>query len=200
MSGLARVIVSSFAMGVLACRGTVPDFSPMARAARAGNVRAIKGMIAAGQSPDIIDRGGNHWTPLLHAIHKGQRPAVDALLAASANVHRGGGPPSLADRLTSPTPLMMAVGNGQADIVRTLLAAGADPRADGPGIFTLAVAGGALTDIENPLLGRCNAEVVRVLLRHDPTLRVPRNVRGRLSLLFARFNNCEEVLRLVHVG
>jgi ankyrin repeat protein len=200
MSGVARVIVSSLALGVLACRGTVPDISPMARAARGGDVPAIKALIAAGQSPDMIDRGGNHWTPLLHAIHKGQMPAVDALLAAGANVHRGGGPPSRADGPTSLTPLMMAVGDGRTDIVRKLLAAGADPRADGPDIFTLAISGGALTDIENPLLGRCNADVVRVLLRHDPTLRVPRSVRGRLSLLFARFNNCEEVLRLVQGG
>lgn len=200
MSGVARVIVSSLALGVLACRGTVPDISPMARAARGGDVPAIRALIAGGQSPDMIDRGGNHWTPLLHAIHKDQMPAVDALLAAGANVHRGGGPPSPADVQTSLTPLMMAVGNGRADIVRKLLAAGADPRADGAGIFTLAVSGGALTDIENPLLGRCNADVVRVLLRHDPTLRVPRSVRGHLSLLFARFNNCEEVLRLVQVG
>lgn len=199
MFRLARVIVTSFAIAALACRAGAPDISPMARAARTGDVRAIKAMVAAGQDPNIIDRGGNHWTPLLHAIHKGQAEAVGVLLAAGASVH-GATASSLTDRPASPTPLMMAVGNGQADIVRRLLAAGADPRADGPGIFTLAVAGGALTDIENPLLGRCNAEVVRILLRHDPTLRVPRNLRGRLSLLFARFNNCEEVLRLVHAG
>jgi ankyrin repeat protein len=86
---------------------------------------------------------------------------------------------------------MMAVGNGQADIVRRLLSEGADPRADGPGIFPTAVAGGALTDIENPLLGRCHADVVKALLDRDPSLRLPRNARGHLSLLFARLNNCE---------
>jgi ankyrin repeat protein len=138
------------------------------------------------------DPGGNHWTPLLHAIHKGQRGAIDALLAAGADVH--GAAPGQRAHLT---PLMMAVGNGQADIVRRLLTAGADPRADGPGIFAVAVSGGALTDIENPLLGRCNGDVVRALLERDPTLRLPRNGRGHLAFLFARLNNCHEVTRLV---
>lgn len=34
------------------------------------------------------------------------------------------------------------------------------------------------------------------MLERDPTLRLPRNGRGHLSLLFARLNGCEEVMQL----
>ena len=174
------------AAAALACGGPPPEITPLARAARTGDAAAIAALARAGHDVNASDRGGNRWTPLLHAIHKGQRPAIDALLAAGADVnHRAGGL----------TPLLMAVGNGQVDVVRRLLTAGADPRA--PGVFATAVAGGALTDIENPLLGRCNADVVRSLLERDPTLRLPRNGRGYLAFLFARLNHCDEVTRLV---
>jgi hypothetical protein len=90
----------------------------------------------------------------------------------------------------------MAAGNGRTEMVRRLLAAGADPRE--PGVFTAAVSGGALTDIEQPLLGRCNAQIVRALLERAPDLRLPRNARGELSRMFARLNHCGEVLRLAN--
>ncbi len=182
-AALALMIV----FAAVACAGPAPDITPLSRAAREGDAHAITALVAAGRNPNGADRGGNHWTPLLHAIHKGQRPAIDALLAAGADVHQSSG------RLT---PLVMAVGNGQTDIVRLLLAKGADPRTDGPGILAVAVAGGALTDIENLLLGRCNADVVRLLLERDPTLRLPRNGRGHLAFLFARLNGCEAVTQM----
>jgi ankyrin repeat protein len=187
---LARAVAAALLAGVVACGDPRPAFTPLARAARSGDAAAIRSLVAAGQDVNARDPGGNHWTPLLHAIHKGQRGAIDALLAAGANVHG-------AARAADLTPLMMAVGSGQADIVRRLLAAGADPRAEGPAIFSVAVAGGAMSDLDNPLLGRCNADVVRALLERDPTLRLPRNRRGHLAMLFARLNNCHEVTRLV---
>jgi Ankyrin repeats (3 copies) len=177
----------------LACGGPPRDFTAMAVAARTGDVQRIASLAAAGHDVNAVDAGGNQWTPLLHAIHKGQRGAVDALLAAGADVHRAAGDRRSPGHLT---PLLMAVGNGQSDIVRRLLAAGADPRGDGPDIFPTAVAGGALTDIENPLLGHCNVDVVRALLERDPTLRLPRNAHGRLSLMFARLNHCDNVIQL----
>ncbi len=186
-----RLHIRLLALGcatALSCGGPPPDITPLARAARVGDVRAIAALAAAGHDVNAFDAGGNHWTPLLHAIHKGQASAVEALLTAGADVHRAS-PGHL-------TPLLMAVGNGQPQIVRRLLAAGANPRGDGPGIFTAAVAGGALTDIENPLLGRCNADVVRALLERDPTLRLPRSPRGHLALIFARLNDCGDVAQM----
>lgn len=169
--------------------GPPPRITALAAAAREGDTASIVAMAEAGHDINAPDPGGNRWTPLLHAIHRGQRASVDALIAAGADVNRPG-PEGL-------TPLIMAAGNGQADVVRRLLAAGADPRAmGGDDLLEVAVAGGALTDIDQPLLGRCNAEVVQALLEKAPDLRLRRPMRGHLALLFARLNGCDEVLRL----
>jgi hypothetical protein len=164
------------------------EITALASAAREGDVTAIAAMVKAGQDPNSIDPGLNHWTPLLHAIHKDQRGSVEALLAAGADVNRSspGGP----------TPLLMAVGNGQTPIVRRLLDAGADPHIDGPEMLATAISGGALTDIDHPLLGRCNTDVVRMLVKRAPDLRLRPGVRTRLAILFARWNNCDEAIRL----
>jgi ankyrin repeat protein len=161
----------------------------LASAARRGDTVRIAALAAAGHDVNGADPGLNHWTPLLHAIHKGQRGSVEALIAAGADVNRAtrGGV----------SPLEMAAGNGQLGIVRRLLATGADPTE--PGVFTAAVGGGGLTDIENPLLGECNAEIVRALLARAPQLRLPRNIRGRLALAFARFNHCSDVLEMARL-
>jgi ankyrin repeat protein len=163
-----------------------PRLSPLAGPARRGDLATLQRLIAAGADPNMLDPGGNRWTPLLHAIHKRQLPAVDLLL-------RSGADPKLAPGDLE--PLLMAVGTGNADIVRRLLAAGADPRAD-PDIIVTAVSGGALSDLDNPLLGRCNTEVVKALKQRAPGLRVPNGPRGHLAMMFARWNNCEEVVRL----
>ena len=173
-----------------ACTGERrPQFTALATAARLGDTVTIASLSAAGHDVNGVDPGGNHWTPLLHAIHKGQRASVEALIAAGADVNRSthGGM----------TPLLMAVGNGRADIVRLLMAAGADPRTNGAELLATAVSGGALTDIENPLLGRCNTEVVRALVRQAPDLRLPQNLRSRVALGFAHLNNCDDVIRIV---
>ena len=170
------------------CGGHAP-LPPLARAARTGDVPTIRALTTAGADVNAPDESATHWTPLLHAIHKGQRASVDALIAAGADANRG-----------NPSPLMMAAGNGQADIVERLLAAGANPRVDADVLFATAVSGGALTDIENPLLGKCHTDVVRTLLKHAPDLRLRPDVRGRLALWFARFNHCAEVVEMAQVG
>jgi ankyrin repeat protein len=178
---------------LLALGGCAPsgprDITPLAQAARDNDDRLIQSLAAGGQDVNRADHGGNHWTPLQHAIHKGRQRAVDALIALGADVNRG-----------VPSPLMMAVGNGRPGIVRSLLTAGADPRRNGSLLFSTAVSGGALTDIDHPLLGRCNTEVVRALVERDPSLRLERNPRGHLALWFARFNHCTEVIKLAKAG
>lgn len=179
-----------------ACAPPNDAFTPMARAARVGDVTTMRRLAAQGHDVNANDPGRNHWTPLLHAIHRGQRVSVDTLLDLGADVHQAVVTSSLMDRRNKLTPLLMAVGNGQTDIVRRLLAAGADPRRDGGAIFAIAVSGGALTDIENPLLGRCNTEIVRLLLDKDPTLRLRPDARGDLVRLLARLKGCDEVVQL----
>jgi ankyrin repeat protein len=181
------------ALLLLACGGEAPrEITPLAAAARDGDVTAIAAMARAGYDPNALDPGLNHWTPLLHAIHKGQPAAVTALLAAGADVNRGapGGN----------RPLRMAVGNGRADIVSLLLEAGADPHVDGPDLLATALSGGALTDIDQPLLGRCNTDVVRALLTRAPDLRLRTGFRTRIAVLFAKWNHCSDALQMVRIG
>src|SRR5450756_3252331 len=87
----------------------------------------------------------------------------------------------------------MAVGSGNAAIVRRLLDAGADPRSDDRILLT-AISGGALSDLDKPLLGRCNTEVVKALMQRAPDLRVRPDARGRIATLFARWNHCNDCL------
>jgi ankyrin repeat protein len=178
----------AFAILTSACLAPRPgDLSALAGPARTGDVATLRRLIAAGASPNVTDPGANHWTPLLHAIHKGQPAAVDLLL-------RSGADPKLA-AAGGLDPLLMAVGTGHAPIVRRLLAAGADPRRD-ERIFLTAVSGGALSDLDAPLLGRCNTDVVKALQQKVPDLRVPRGRRGHLAMLFARLNHCTDVIDL----
>jgi hypothetical protein len=182
--------IGTFTVALLAagCLGPPPGaLTPLAGPARGGDVVTLQRLIAAGASPNARDRGGNHWTPLLHAIHKGQPAAVDLLL-------RNGADPALA--VGGVTPLLMAVGTGDAPIVRRLLDAGADPHTDDLILLT-AVSGGALSDLDNPLLGRCNAEVVKALLERAPDLRLTPGPRARIALLFAHLNHCVDQLKAV---
>jgi ankyrin repeat protein len=182
-----RALVIGLALVAAGCRAQSTErFSPLAVPARDGDLASLQRLIAAGASPNITDPGGNHWTPLLHAIHKRQPAAVDLLLRSGAN-------PSLA--VNGVAPLLMAVGTGNPTIVTRLLSAGADPRSDDT-IFLTAVSGGALSDLDNPLLGRCNTDVVRALLTRAPDLRLPRDKRGRIALMFAKFNQCTAVVEL----
>jgi hypothetical protein len=164
----------------------------LASAARAGDTATIRTLAEAGHDVNAFDPGLNHWTPLIHAIHKNQLAAVDALIAAHADVNRAA-PGGM-------TPLRQAVGNGQAQIVRRLLAAGADLRRDGPELLALAISGGALTDIENPILGRCNGDVLRALLERDPSLRLTPGFGAHAALWLAWLKNCDQPPPRVRAG
>ena len=181
-----RTTVVTVLLLAAACAGNASSVTPLDRAARTGDVAAIRTLAAAGADVNAANPGATRWTPLLHAIHKGQRDSVDALISLGADVNRAS-PSGL-------SPLEMAAGNGQAQIVKQLLAAGADPRK--PGVFTAAVSGGALSDIDRPLDGTCNPEIVRSLLERAPDLRLPRSARGHMSYWFARLNQCDAVLSM----
>ena len=101
------------------------------------------------------------------------------------------------------TPLAMAAADRDPAIVQLLLAHGADANARGIGgstALTVAVSGGALTDLDRPLFGGCHPATVRALLAHDPTLRLPDTIAGREALWWARFHGCADVLALVGAG
>ncbi len=156
-------------------------------AARSGAMESIRALARLGADPDL--RGGvNDWTPLMHAIHKGQRGAAATLLEAGAdsNVKIGRGF----------TALMMAAGYGEAGTVRLLLSRGADPRFTAPdGSSGLAAAVSGVPDIDKFTLGDCQTETVEALLDAAPDLRLSDAGHGRWARRLAHWRNCDQVVR-----
>ena len=114
--------------------------SPLASAARVGDVAEIRRLVKAGAGVNEPS-GVNGWTPLHHAIHKNQAGSVKVLLELGADVN--------ARVPHSVTPLMMAAGYGYDHIVRILLDHSADPSIkDANGETALDYANHGVTDID----------------------------------------------------
>ena len=173
-----------------------PSDSPhelMMWAARHGAADAIAFLAARGVDVNERDAGRNRWTPLQHAVHTHQKAAVRALLDWGAD-------PNAVEEEGQLTPLLMAGGDSDPGIVQLLMAFGANPRyvgEHGETPLTRAVSGGASSDVDAPILGGCRTATVRALLAADPDLRVPDSPEGRRAIWWARFHDCEEVLKLV---
>ena len=147
----------------------------------------------------LSDRGGIYAvgypapTPLQHAILQRQPAAVRLLLDRGADLNLGAGPGSL-------SPLFLAAGDTDPAILKLLLAHGADPTVeDENGVTPLsrAVSAGTLHGPDRPMFGGCRVETVRALLAHDPKLLSKRNAAWNDAVWWARFQRCEEVLKLI---
>lgn len=183
-AGVMRLLVCA-TLATLAGCGLGEAVSPLISAAREGNVDRIKSLAAA--RVDLDEPGGvNHWTPLMHAIHKNQAGSVEALLTAGARVNIVSG---------KTTPLIMAAGYGQTDIVRILLSHGADPKfAAQPGVTALSAAVGGSNDPDDYTAGKCQTDTVKLLLERDASLLIPADSE---AVQTARKGGCSDVVALV---
>jgi ankyrin repeat protein len=166
--------------------------TPLMWASRAGAVDAMRALLDAGADPARVDTRATRWAALMHAVHKRQARAVRVLLERGANPNFG--------TAAGWTPLIMASADSDPAVAIALLEAGADPRAvtsAGDTALTQAVSGGALADIDRPLLGGCHQRTVAALLAADPNLRLPDTFAGRTARLWARLRRCDAVLSLV---
>lgn len=159
--------------------------SPVASAARKGDVQAIAALVKSGQSPDA-ESGVNGWTPLMHAIHTNRLQSVEALLRAGADVNRA--------CCRGLTPLILAAGNGQREIVRLLLRHNADALHRGDdGRTALDVAIMGLSHMPGALMGSCHAAAARELLDAAPRLRET----VRLSQVVEALHKCPDIEKLM---
>jgi ankyrin repeat protein len=164
-------------------------------ASRSGSIDAINLLLDSGADVNLPGSTGDNWdaTPLQHAILARQPAAVRRLLDRGADPNRGAGPASV-------KPLLLAAGDTDPAILKLLLTHGADPTiADENGATPLsrAVSAGTLNGPDRPMFGGCRVETVRALITHDPKLRLTRNSAGNDAIWWARFQRCEDVLRLI---
>ncbi len=102
-------------LAFLLCAGCQPGApgSALIAAARNGDAASIREQVESGA--DVNQRGGvNHWTPLMHAVHKKQPNAVKALIEAGADVNATGGARG------RDTALRLAEMDGDVEIVKQL--------------------------------------------------------------------------------
>jgi hypothetical protein len=182
-----------FAAALLACAGCgfmrIGESTPVIDTARAGDVQQLEKFLAAGANPN--QRAGvNDWTPLMHAIHKGQVESVRVLLQHGADVN--------AAMDNGGTALIEAAGYGYADIVRLLLDAGAKPDArDRDGYTALNAAIGGVPDHDRFTIGHCQTDTVRALLDRAPQLRLTDTFADNTAMRVAKFAGCSDIVHLV---
>ena len=171
------------------------SWSALIWASRSGSIDAIKVLLDAGADVNLPGSTGDNWdaTPLQHAILERQPAVVQLLLARGADPKRGAGPESL-------SPLSLAAGDTDPAILKLLLAHGADPTVEdenGGTPLSRAVSAGTFHGPDRPMFGGCRVETVRALIAHDPGLRLKRNAAWDDAIWWARFQRCEDVLKLI---
>ena len=168
-------VLTSLAMAAVAPQAFAAE--DVIAAARAGDVAAVRALVADGA--DVDARQGDGTTALHWAAHRGDLALAEALLAADADVN--------AANALDATPLWLASQNGDARLVARLLAAGAD--------VNLSLKMG-----ETPLMSAArsgHAGTVGRLLAAGAEVNAAERERGQTALMWAAAQGHAEVARVL---
>jgi len=119
------LVFAGFALSTAGCTPRPPTPEPQGKldallidAVEANQADAVPGLLRRGANPNVLPDSG--LTPLIMAARQGNRPIVEALLAAGANVNlRKNG------TLDGVTPLQVAAATNHAEIMGLLIDHGA---------------------------------------------------------------------------
>ena len=180
MNGLHWKAVGSLVATLLltgATASATPPDSPVADAARGGDVEALRTLIARGE--DVNVPHGDGMTALHWAAERGDLEMTNLLVYAGANLGAG-------TRIGKYVPLHLASTAGSVFVVKVLLEAGSDVD---PATTT--------TGVQPIHLGAesGNPEVIRTLVQHGADVDAREKSWGHTPLIFAASQNRTEAIR-----
>jgi ankyrin repeat protein len=173
-----RIMGAALALCLLGAIAAAPP-TPIADAARQGDVQAVRTLLA--QGADVNASAGDGMTALHWAAERGDVEMTRVLLSARADVARG-------TRIGGYTPLHVASRGGHTAVARLLLEAGADPRVATtnsgatPLHLAAASAGGG-------------AELVRLLVERGADVNAVETSSAQTPLMFAAVAGRADAIR-----
>ena len=178
--GLAALLIAvawSFVLG--AALSAAPTATPVADAARTGDLETVRSLLARGEDANAAHGDGMsalHW-----AAERGDAKMAEALIHAGATV-------DAVTRIGHYTPLHVASTAAQADVVGLLVASGADATAatstGGVTALHLAAASGSVT-------------AITALLDHGAEVDAPEKAWGQTPLIFAAARDRVDAIRIL---
>ena len=178
---LGSLVVTILLAGAIS--SAPPPDSPVADAARGGDVEALRTLIARGE--DVNAPHGDGMTALHWAADRGDLEITNLLIYAGANLEAG-------TRIGNYAPLHLASQAGSALVVAALLEAGSnvDPATTTLGVQPIHL--GAESG---------NPEVIRTLVQHGADVDAREESWGHTPLIFAASQNRTEAIRaLMELG
>jgi uncharacterized protein len=175
---------------------------PMLKAAKQGNLEAVKQLLDQGEDPDVAAKNG--VTPLFAAAGNGDTVMLEALMAHGANVNAAVFSTFVYEGETVAqgcTPLMAALAVKRYENAAILMEHGADVKAvNSSGVDALIIAAAnASQDMVNALLEKGALPTAKV--NQDFTIKGQPVVKGATALLAAADTGEAEIINaLIHAG
>jgi len=137
-NGIVTLAVAGALLSSGGLRAAIADAGSLIDAVKAGNLTAVKKLLAGHRNPNDAEADGT--TALYWGVQEGRDDIVQALIAGGANVN--------AKNEYGITPLAWALTNGDAAIAKHLLKAGADAKVPVPEMGTALLASAHIGDPE----------------------------------------------------